>query len=131
MNKLTPNSIESVIMFILYICMQDGEVSKEESKELIATAPLIQKMYLDMFGEYIPQDLDYLIGSAHESLFQYFPEKGYQGNSSSDIEIFSKLLTDNAARDIALLASRNTAGSDGLHKLEKQKYEFWYEQWNT
>ena len=55
MNKLTPNSIESVIMFILYICMQDGKVSKEESKELIATGPLIQKMYLDVLANIFPR----------------------------------------------------------------------------
>jgi len=61
MNDFKPNSIEAVIVFILYICIQDGKISKEESKELIITAPLIQKMYLDIFGEYIPLDLELII----------------------------------------------------------------------
>ena len=131
MNKIEPNSIESVIMFILYICMQDGEISKEESKELVATAPLIQKMYLDIFGEYIPQDLDLLIASVHEHLYKYISNAEHRLSSSEETKIFSKLLTDYAARDIALLAARNTAGSDGLHKNEKKKYEFWYQKWNV
>ena len=50
MNDIKPNSIEAVILFILYICIQDGVISEEESKELIITAPLIQKMYLDILG---------------------------------------------------------------------------------
>ena len=31
MNDFKPNSIEAVIVFILYICIQDGRISKEES----------------------------------------------------------------------------------------------------
>ena len=130
MNKIKPNSIESVILFILYICMQDGKFSKKESEELIATAPLIQKMYFDFFGEYIPQDLDFIIASVFDNLKNYLSSNKQEGVLSENI-IFSKLLTDHTVRDIALLAARNAAGADSLHKNEKKMYEFWYQKWNA
>ena len=58
MKKIEPNSIEAVILFILYICMQDEKVSDEEIKELLVTAPILNKMYLDIFGEFIALDLE-------------------------------------------------------------------------
>ena len=130
MIKIKPNSIESVILFILYICMQDGKFSKQESEELIATAPLIQKMYFDFFGEYIPQDLNLLIASVHKNLSYYLSGTDQNGVFSKNM-IFSKLLTDHTVRDIDLLAARNAAGADGLHKNEKKMYEFWYQKWNA
>lgn len=130
MIKIKPNSIESVILFILYICMQDGKFSKQESEELIATAPLIQKMYFDFFGEYIPRDLNLLIASVHKNLSNYLSGTDQNGVFSKNM-IFSKLLTDHTVRDIALLAARNAAGADGLHKNEKKMYEFWYQKWNA
>ena len=130
MNKMKPNSIESVILFILYICMQDGKFSKEESEELIATAPLIQKMYFDFFGEYIPQDLNFLIASVYKNLNSHLSITNQEEVLSKNM-IFSKLLTDHTVRDIALLAARNAAGADGLHKNEKKMYEFWYQKWKA
>ena len=130
MIKIKPNSIESVILFILYICMQDGKFSKQESEELIATAPLIQKMYFDFFGEYIPQDLNLLIASVHKNLSNYLSGTD-QNRVFSKNMIFSKLITDHTVRDIALLAARNAAGADGLRKNEKKMYEFWYQKWNA
>jgi len=130
MNKMKPNSIESVVLFILYICMQDGKFSKEESEELIATAPLIQKMYFDFFGEYIPQDLNLLISSVYKNLNNHLYITNQEEVLSKNM-IFSKLLTDHTVRDIALLAARNAAGADGLHKNEKKMYEFWYQKWNA
>ena len=130
MNKMKPNSIESVVLFILYICMQDGKFSKEESEELIATAPLIQKMYFDFFGEYIPQDLNLLISSVYKNLNNHLSITNQEEVLSKNM-IFSKLLTDHTVRDIALLAARNAAGADGLHKNEKKMYEFWYQKWNA
>ena len=130
MNKMKPNSIESVILFILYICMQDGKFSKKESEELIATAPLIQKMYFDFFGEYIPQDLNFLIESVYKNLNKYLSISKQEEVLSKNM-IFSKLLTDHTVRYISVLASRNAAGADGLHKNEKRMYEFWYQKWNA
>ena len=44
MQKVEPNSIEAVVLFILYICLQDGKITDKEVKELVITAPVLQKM---------------------------------------------------------------------------------------
>ena len=44
MKKVEPNSIEAVILFILYICLQDGKITDKEVKELAITAPVVAGM---------------------------------------------------------------------------------------
>ena len=129
MNDVKPNSIEAVIVFILYICIQDGQISKEESKELIITAPIIQKMYLHIFGEYIPFDLELIISNMLEKLIKDKDLAPGQNVKKAEKDLFSKILTDHATQDIALLASRSAAGADGLHPNENRKYQYWSEKW--
>ena len=130
MNDIKPNSIEAVILFILYVCIQDGRISKEESKELIITAPLIQKMYLDIFGEYIMFDLELIIADILEELMKQSHLISGKRVKKEEKDLFSSLLTDHVIQDIALLASRNAAGADGLHDFENRKYQYWSQQWN-
>tara|TARA_B100000029_G_scaffold419850_1_gene425485 strand:- start:566 stop:961 length:396 start_codon:yes stop_codon:yes gene_type:complete len=129
MNDLKPNSIEAVILFILYICIQDGRISEEESKELIITAPIIQKMYLHIFGEFIPFDLELIISDMLEKLIKEKALAAGKNVKKAEKDLFSKLLTDHATQDIALLASRSAAGADGLHPNENRKYQYWSEKW--
>ena len=130
MNDFKPNSIEAVILFILYVCIQDGRISKEESKELIITAPLIQKMYLDIFGEYIIFDLELIIADILEELMKQSHLISGKKVKKEEKDLFSTLLTDHVIQDIALLASRTAAGADGLHDFENRKYQYWSQQWN-
>lgn len=130
MNDIKPNSIEAVILFILYVCIQDGRISKEESKELIITAPLIQKMYLDIFGEYIMFDLELIIADILEELMKQSHLISGKRVKKEEKDLFSTLLTDHVIQDIALLASRTAAGADGLHDFENRKYQYWSQQWN-
>ena len=130
MNDIKPNSIEAVIFFILYVCIQDGRISKEESKELIITAPLIQKMYLDIFGEYIMFDLELIIADILEELMKQSHLISGKRVKKEEKDLFSTLLTDYVIQDIALLASRTAAGADGLHDFENRKYQYWSQQWN-
>ena len=53
MKKIKPNSLDSVIYFTLYICAQDDLIAKEELEQLSIEIPLLQKLYLDLYGEYI------------------------------------------------------------------------------
>jgi len=129
MHKIEPNSIEAVVLFILYICLQDGKISDKEVKELIVTVPIIQKMYLDIFGEYIPVELEEMIDQIFNLLL---PEhKAFSGKKISDNEkdLFCNLLTDYTTQDIALLASRTAASADGLHHHENRKFEYWSNKW--
>ena len=60
MNKIQINSIEAVILFILYICAQDDVIAEEALEQLALELPLLQKLYLDMYGEFLDEDLTLL-----------------------------------------------------------------------
>ena len=129
MQKIEPNSIEAVVLFILYICLQDGKISDKEVKELIVTLPIIQKMYLDIFGEYIHLELEEMIDQTFDLLLP--KQKVFSGEKISDKEkdFFCNLLTNYTTQDIALLASRAAASADGLHRFENRKFQYWSNRW--
>ena len=131
MKKIEPNSIEAVILFILYICMQDEKVSDEEIKELLVTAPILNKMYLDIFGEFIALDLEKKINEINDQTETEREQLLSSTISKFEKELFSKLLTDPSTQDIALLASRNAASADGLHQFESKKFKFWAKEWSV
>ena len=56
MNKIQPNSLEAVILFTLYICAQDSVIADEELDQLSLELPILQKLYFDIYGEYIEED---------------------------------------------------------------------------
>ena len=58
MKKIKPNSLESVIFFTLYICGQDNLVAEEELEQLSIEIPMLQKLYLDIYGEYMNEDFE-------------------------------------------------------------------------
>jgi len=131
MKTVEPNSIEAVILFILYICMQDEKISNEETKELLVTAPILNKMYLDIFGEYIASDLEKMIDELSNQIKNERDSLTSNEITNYEEKLFSKLLTDFSTQDIALLASRNAASADGLHLSESRKYNFWANKWSV
>ena len=130
MNKIKPNSLESVIFFTLYICGQDNLVAKEELEQLSIEIPMLQKLYLDIYGEYMNEDFEVVVKKISKKLSKvnYYSGKAV---TKTEKEIFSKLITDPKVQDIALIASRHAASADGFHKLENKKYTFWYKKWCT
>ena len=130
MNKIKPNSLESVIFFTLYICGQDNLVAEEELEQLSIEIPMLQKLYLDIYGEYMNEDFEVVVKKISKKLSEV---NYYSGKSvtKTEKEIFSKLITDPKVQDIALIASRHAASADGFHKLENKKYTFWYKKWCT
>jgi len=128
MNKIKPNSLESVIFFTLYICGQDNLVAKEELEQLSIEIPMLQKLYLDIYGEYMNEDFEVVVKKIYKKLSKvnYYSGKAV---TKTEKEIFSKLITDPKVQDIALIASRHAASADGFHKLENKKYTFWYKKW--
>jgi len=131
MKKVEPNSIEAVVLFILYICLQDGKITKKEVKELVVTAPVLQKMYLDIFGEFIHFDLQEIIDENFDYLVNQKDTFSSIKITDKEQDLFNNLLTDEVTQDIALLASRNTASADGLHDFENNKYLYWANRWNA
>lgn len=131
MKTVEPNTIEAVILFILYICMQDEKISNEETKELLVTAPILNKMYLDIFGEYIASDLEKMIDELSNQIKNERDNLTNNEITNYEEKLFSKLLTDFSTQDIALLASRNAASADGLQLSESRKYNFWAKKWSV
>ena len=123
MNKIEINSIESVIFFTLYICAQDEIIADEEIAQLAAEVPILQKLYLDIYGELINDDLSLLIKDIAKKLK---PREKFIGKHVTQIEkdTFSQLLTDPKIQDIALLISRHAASADGFHKNESNKFDY-------
>ena len=128
MNKVQINSIEAVILFILYICAQDDVIAEEELKQLALELPLLQKLYLDMYGEFIDEDLIVLTKDIAKKLIA---DHKFIGSkiTSDEKALFSKLLTDPKLQDVALLSARHAASADGLHKLEGKKFNYWSQAW--
>ena len=128
MKKIKPNSLESIILFAVYVSAQDGKVSDQEIKELIIEAPLLKKLYFDIYGEYIDLDMLDLISNVVSILE---PRENYIGKSVSKREkiLFEDLITDPKIQDIALLVGRHVASADGFHSLESSKYDYWSKRW--
>ena len=128
MNKIQINSIEAVILFILYICAQDDVIAEEELEQLGQELPLLQKLYLDMYGEFLDKDLTLLAKAMAKKLIV---EHKFIGSkiTSEEKTLFTKLLTDPKLQDVALLSARHAASADGLHELEAKKFEYWLKTW--
>ena len=128
MNNIEINSIESVIFFTLYICAQDDIIADEEIAQLAAEIPILQKLYLDIYGELINEDLSLLIKDIIKKLN---PREKFIGKQITEIEknTFSRLITDPKIQDIALLISRHAASADGFHKNEGHKFNYWADTW--
>ena len=129
MSKIEVNSVESVILFVLYICIQDGKISDEELNELALEFPLLEKLYFDIYGEYVHHDFQETVDQV---INQLYPIDKFIGKKVSSFEknIFNKLITDPKIQDIALLESRHAAAVDGFHAFECAKYDYWSKQWS-
>ena len=128
MNKIDVNSIESVILFVLYICVQDGKISDEELNELAIEFPLLEKLYFDIYGEYVHHEFMETVDRVIQKLS---PIKKFSSSNVTKFEkdTFNQLLTDPKIQDIALLESRHAAAADGFHDFECRKHEYWTKKW--
>ena len=128
MNKIKPNSIEAVIYFVLYICAQDEMISEKELEEFSADIPILEKLYFDIYGEFIKEDLKELMRSVSNKLLS---SNKFIKKSVSKLEntTFSTLITDPKLQDISLLFARHAASADGLHALEENKFNYWAKKW--
>jgi hypothetical protein len=121
--------VESVILFVLYICLQDGKISDEELNELAVEFPLLEKLYFDIYGEYVHHDFEETVASVIKKLspIEKFTTKKI---SKFEKDTFDRLITDPKIQDIALLESRHAAAVDGFHDFECAKYDFWTKRWS-
>ena len=128
MKKIEPNSLEAVVLFALYVCAQDGKISEEELKELIAELPILKKLYFDFYGEFIDLNLDEVMESSYEVMHS-LEDLTSTKLTIKEEKLFKTLLTDPTVRDVALLIARGAASIDSLHKREEAKYNHWAKTW--
>ena len=125
MKTIEPNSLEAVVLFTLYICAQDGNISDEELAELSAELPVLKKLYFDFYGEFIDFDLKQVLSDLYE-LMQPISQLTKAKVTNEESTLIESLLTDPKVQDVALLAARSAASIDSLHKQEEAKYNYWF-----
>jgi hypothetical protein len=128
MNNIEKNSFEAINLFVIYICFQDGLVSKEEASELVLESSILKHYYFECYGEICDLDMEDISIQMQQILtsrFDTFTEKP----SKNEIEYFDLLISDYRLRDIALMAAKLSASKDGFHKVEESKWNFWLKRW--
>ena len=130
MKTIEPNSLEAVVLFTLYICAQDGNISDEELAELSAELPVLKKLYFDFYGEFIDFDLKQVLSDLYD-LMQPISQLTKAKVTNEESTLIESLLTDPKVQDVALLAARSAASIDSLHKQEEAKYNYWYKAWGV
>lgn len=128
MKKIKPNSIEAVLYFASYICMQDGKFSSEEKEQLFLDMAIVRKLYLDLYGELIHDDLKSM---CNNFFLDYEIDESFIESDLNDTEIsyINSIINDPSLRDIAMMVARNAAAADGLQLEEQSKYQYWYDYW--
>jgi len=128
MKKIKPNSIEAVLYFASYICMQDGKFSSEEKEQLFLDMAIVRKLYLDLYGELIHDDLKSM---CNNFFLDYEIDESFIESDLNDTEIsyINSIINDPSLRDIAMMVARNAAAADGLQLKEQSKYQYWYDYW--
>ena len=128
MNNIEKNSFEAINLFVIYICFQDGEVSKEEASEIVLESSILKHYYFECYGEICDLDMESVSVEMQNMLtkkFEAFTEK----TSELEIQFFDDLISDFRLRDIALMAAKLSASKDGLHENEENKWDFWFNRW--
>tara|TARA_Y100001935_G_scaffold249467_1_gene248121 strand:+ start:592 stop:987 length:396 start_codon:yes stop_codon:yes gene_type:complete len=128
MDRIDKNSFEAINLFVIYICFQDGVVSKEEASEIVLESSILKHYYFECYGEICDLDLEEVSVEMQRLLLSKF-RKFSDKPSKDEIKFFDELISDFKLRDIALMAAKLSASKDGLHKLEESKWNFWLKRW--
>jgi len=126
--KIEANSLDAVCLFVLYICLQDEEISDLELKGLLQDIPVLKDLYFQLYGEYSSLHIEEITFEVHNLLK---PRDKFINSQTSEYEIklFDNLISDQKMRDISVLVANSAASQDGLHKLEKNKIDYWIIRW--
>ena len=118
MINIDKNSFEAINLFVIYICFQDGKVSKEEASEIVLESSILKHYYFECYGEICDLDMESVSVEMQNMLtkkFKTFTKKP----TELEIEFFDDLISDFRLRDIALMAAKLSASKDGLHEMEE------------
>ena len=128
MDSIDKNSFEAINLFVIYICFQDGVVSKEEASEIVLESSILKHYYFECYGEICDLDMEEISLEMQEHLISKF--KFFDKNpSKNEISYFDNLISDMRLRDIALMSSKLAASKDGLDQAEEDKWNYWFNRW--
>tara|TARA_Y100001935_G_C17260016_1_gene485830 strand:- start:864 stop:1256 length:393 start_codon:yes stop_codon:yes gene_type:complete len=128
MDSIDKNSFEAINLFVIYICFQDGVVSKEEASEIVLESSILKHYYFECYGEICDLDMEEISLEMQEHLISKF--KFFDKNpSKKEISYFDNLISDMRLRDIALMSSKLAASKDGLDQAEEDKWNYWFNRW--
>ena len=128
MNKIEQDSFEAINLFVIYICFQDGIVSKEEASEIALESTILKHYYFECYGEICDLDIESVSFEMQHMLSNKF--RAFTENATEEeVKYFDALISDYKLRDLALMAAKLAASKDGLHKLEEAKWNFWLQRW--
>jgi len=128
MNNIEKNSFEAINLFVIYICFQDGVVSKEEASEIVLESSILKHYYFECYGEICDLDMEEVSIKMQQMLTSKF-DTFTKVPSDDEIDYFDLLISDFRLRDIALMAAKLSASKDGFHELEEGKWNFWLKKW--
>tara|TARA_B100000925_G_C21867197_1_gene412647 strand:+ start:411 stop:809 length:399 start_codon:yes stop_codon:yes gene_type:complete len=128
MNSIENNSFEAMNLFVIYICFQDGVVSKEEASEIVLESSILKHYYFECYGEICDLDMEEVSIKMQQMLTSKF-DTFTKVPSDDEINYFDLLISDFRLRDIALMAAKLSASKDGFHELEEGKWNFWLKKW--
>tara|TARA_B100000963_G_scaffold68359_1_gene56591 strand:+ start:95 stop:493 length:399 start_codon:yes stop_codon:yes gene_type:complete len=128
MNNIDKNSFEAINLFVIYICFQDGVVSKEEASEIVLESSILKHYYFECYGEICDLDMEEVSIKMQQMLTSKF-DTFTKVPSDDEIDYFDLLISDFRLRDIALMAAKLSASKDGFHELEEGKWNFWLKKW--
>ncbi len=122
LTEIKQDSIEAIICFALYICAQDKIISDEEYLSLgkkltsiVDSDVIVQKVRRTDLKVLISKISGLILKNKFTNKKMEVVEKGY----------FESLFKSNEYKDLALRTARIAASSDGFHRLEKAKFNFW------
>ena len=128
MNKIEYDSFEAINLFVIYICLQDGEVSDEEASEIVLESTILKHYYFQCYGEICDLDMEEVSIQMKRMLTSRF-RSFTKIPSEDEIKYFDTLISDFKLRDIALMAAKLSASKDGFHELEESRWNFWLQRW--
>lgn len=125
---IKPNTIESIIFFVLYICAQDKVISESEKSFLIKISKyeLINEFKLFKLNK---ADLESTIHKMSKSIIKSNFLHKY--TSKEEKALIDMLINDTDVIKVALRIARVAASADEFSDREKIKFEYWINNWKS
>ena len=126
LKHITPNSLEAVICFVLYICAQDKVISDSEKSAVlkISKYELINEFKLFKLDK---AELESMIHQTSNNIIESNFLHKY--TSKEEKALINELINDINVIKVALRIARVAASADEFSDREKIKFKYWIDTW--